>query len=196
MASIQSGTTSSAKFNADQQHAINGLIGSVQALDKELAQSHHVISELCKFVQVNELLNKEIDALDLTLKNTVPFVAAANIWMNDALAHEQVLENICGLMSSPDFLLYWTFETFKKLRMDEAGFDAIADAYLDFLQTKGKYSPNQPQRQNSFNQVPYPPAPGQNTPQVDAKVAAVDLMRSGNPDAARILQRARMQGAY
>jgi hypothetical protein len=196
MASIQSGTTSSPKFNADQQHAINGLIGSVQALDKELAQSHHVISELCKFVQVNELLNKEIDALDLTLKNTVPFVAAANIWMNDALAHEQVLENICGLMSSPDFLLYWTFETFKKLRMDEAGFDAIADAYLDFLQTKGKYNPNQPQRQNSFNQVPYPPAPGQNTPQVDAKVAAVDLMRSGNPDAARILQRARMQGAY
>lgn len=138
------------------------------------------------------MLNAEIDALDSALQSTVPFITTSQVWMNDALQHEAVLENVCQLLTSPQFLLYWSFETFKNLNLIEADFDAIAETYLGFLQSKGKYDPNQ----MPVNNVPFPPSPGQNVPQVNARLQAVDLIRSGNPEAAKILQRARMSGVY
>jgi len=194
MASIQSGISStSPKLTPEQLQHVTNLQNAVIALDKELMQTYQLIAEMQKFVQVNQMLNQEIEALDSALQNTVPFITTSQVWMRDALQHEAVLENVCSLLTSPEFLLYWSFETFKNLNLIESDFDAIADTYLSFLQAKGKYDPNQ---QQPVQGVPFPPSPGQNVPQVNARLQAVELMRSGNPEAAKILQRARMTGAY
>lgn len=191
MASIQSGNSSTNKLSPEQLQAVQNLQNAVTALDKELHQAYSAMAEMYKFVEVNKLLNQEIDALDSMLKQTTPFIQTSQVWMQDALQHETVLENVCSLLTSPEFLLYWTFESLKNLNLIESDFDAIADTYLSFLQSKGKYNPQQQQQS-----VPFPPSPGQNVPQVNAKLQAVELMRSGNPEAARMLQRARMQGVY
>lgn len=196
MQSIQSGISStSPNLSNEQKVAVQNLQNAVIALDQELQQAYKTMGELYKFVEVNRLLNQEIDALDSALNNTVPFIQTSQIWMQDALQHEAVLENVCSLMTSPDFLLYWTFETFKNLQLAESDFDAIAETYLSFLQSKGKYNPNDPQSQ-SAKPVPFPPTPGQNNQQINSRLQAVDLLRSGNPEAAKILQRARMTGVY
>lgn len=87
-------------------------------------------------MQVNAALNQEIEQMDRAIAAMAPFVQAANTWMNDALAHEQVLDNICYLMSDPDFLVFWTSRVWgDRITHDgESAMEWINDEYLKLFE--------------------------------------------------------------
>lgn len=88
-------------------------------------------------MQVNALLNQEIEAMDKAIASLAPFVQVANIWAQDAIAHEQVLNNVVELMNSPDFLVYWSSRVWgDRIQSNgQAALEWISDEYLRLLNT-------------------------------------------------------------
>lgn len=172
----------------------------MQALDQEIGMAYNVIGNLVHMMEANLLLNREIEMQDAAIQNLMPFVEVANIWANDALMHEQVLENVCTLLTDPGFLAYWAFKAWKGVNLTEFDLNFISEQFLDLLQAKGSYAPPA----NSFlpgpapnsSQIPFPPVPGSNQQQQQAGIYSVinALKNPMGPDTAKQLIRARNAG--
>ncbi|WP_127011352.1 hypothetical protein [Chlorogloeopsis fritschii] len=138
-------------LEAKLQQQAQALEQCVRALLAERDAAYNVINSLLPFVRINEILNGDIAEMDKTIAMLTPFVGIANIRMNDALAYEQVLNNVVKLMHDPEFLVYWANHVWQQSIMaDGAGAIAwISDEYLKLLDTyeqryvgvHGKHSP-------------------------------------------------------
>jgi hypothetical protein len=198
------------------------LVGAVNALDAELSQTYNLISDLVHILETNLLLNQEIEMQDQLISTLLPFVQVANIWAQDALMHEQVLENVCALLTNPGFLVYWAFKAWKETDLTEFDQDTIAEQYLSLLAAKGKYPPPSPQFPGNFApnpqfpgnlipnngmqfppspmgtpQIPFPPVPSNGMGQQPSNGVYAIINALRNPqgsDTARSLVRARNAG--
>ena len=115
----------------------------MQALAQENQHCYRVIDSMMPFLQINALLNQEIEAMDKAIAALAPFVGMAEVWKRDAIAHEQVLDNICYLISDPEYLVYWAFMVWNKsIRADGgAAIEWIRDEFSNLLNTfEQKYS--------------------------------------------------------
>jgi hypothetical protein len=182
-------TQVSNNLEARQQQVINQCLTALNALDQEIGMAYSVIGNLVHTLETNLLLNREIEQQDQLIGNLLPFVQVASIWANDALMHEQVLENVCALLTDPGFLVYWAFKTWSNVNLTEFDIDTISEQFLGLLQSKGKMlPPSQP-----F--VPFPPVPGNSPTQQNGIYAMIEALK--NPqgaDTAKSLVRARNAG--
>ena len=119
------------------QQQLQTVAQGFHAAMQENQQCYRVIDSLAPLLQVNMLLNQEIEAMDRALASIVPFMGMANVWMNDALAHEQVLDNLCYLISSPEYLVHWAFTVWNKSIQANgaAALDWISDEFMQLLDT-------------------------------------------------------------
>lgn len=194
----------------------------VNALSEEVNQAYAVINSVMPFMQINPILNEQITELERTVAAMSPFVFAANVWAEDALVHEQVLNNVLSVMNDPEFLIYWAFLMWNNAiqHNGEAALQWISDEYVRLLDTYeqkfmaangGQHSPawyrRQPQTVNPIMgspdiqnfiapQIPMPPVPGTSggvSNPVDALKQRIALVKNGTPDLAQQLQRAHVQ---
>lgn len=110
-----------------------------------------VIDAIMPFMQVNVLLNQEIEALDRMVQALTPFMQVAQIWASEAIAHEQVLNNVLGLMNDPEFLVYHAFNVWSDRiqHNGQAALEWVGDEFLNLLNTyeqryvavNGRHSP-------------------------------------------------------
>lgn len=186
----------------------------------ELNQTYKVIDSLIPFLQVNALLNQEIEQLEQTVASLTPFVKVANTWAADAIQHEQVLDNLCWVMSDPEYLIYWAFQNWGNAIQPngEEALQWIADEWmrlLDIYEQKymaaysGQHSPlwfkmqprnvspiiGSPEGQGQIPPLPpIPGVPGQSGGgPVDQLKNKIALYKSGTPDLAQQLQRQHLQ---
>lgn len=103
---------------------------------EERDRCYSVIDALMPFLQVNAMLNQEIEQMEKAIASLTPFVQIAQIWQQDALMHEQALDNICYLMADPEFLVYWANKVWAdKIRADGGpAMDWINDEFLKLFQ--------------------------------------------------------------
>jgi hypothetical protein len=101
----------------------------------ELNQAYQAIDAMMPFVQVNALLNQEIDQLEKMVYGLLPFVQVANIWQSEALQNEQVLDNLCWIMSDPEYLIYWSFLNWGQAIQPngQPALEWIADEWINLL---------------------------------------------------------------
>lgn len=100
-----------------------------------LNQSYGVIDSLVPFMQANVILNQEVEQLSQMVESLAPFVQMAQIWAQDAIAHEMVLEQVCSLMADPEYLMYWAFHVWNSYVQpnSEAAIDLISQQYLELV---------------------------------------------------------------
>lgn len=124
-------------LEAALQQQVQVFAQGFQAAIEERNAAFNLINALLPFVQVNQILNQENLDLHKTVSMMSPFVQAAQIWMNDAIAHEQVLNNVVDLMNSPDFLVYWANQVWRDRiqHNGQAALEWISDEYLNLLNT-------------------------------------------------------------
>lgn len=124
-------------LEAALQQQVQVLAQGFQAALEERNAAFNLINTLLPFVQVNQILNQENLDLHKTVGMMSPFVQAAQIWMSDAIAHEQVLSNVVDLMNSPDFLAYWANQVWRDRiqHNGQAALEWISDEYLNLLNT-------------------------------------------------------------
>jgi hypothetical protein len=124
-------------LEAQLQQQIQVLAQGFQAAITERDAAYRVVDSLMPFMQVNALLNQEIEEMDKAIASLTPFVQVAAIWAQDALAHEQVLNNVVDLMNSPDFLVYWANRVWSDRiqHNGQAALEWISDEYLNLLNT-------------------------------------------------------------
>ena len=81
--------------------------------------------------------------MDRVIKGITPFVTAANIWAQDAIAHEAVLNNVLSLLDDPDFLVYHASKVWQsRIQANgQAAIEWISDEYLALLDAyEAKYA--------------------------------------------------------
>lgn len=202
-------------LEASLQQQVQVLAQGLQAAIQERDMAFKIIESVLPFIQVNQLLNQEINELDRTVAGLIPFVRVAQIWMQDALAHEQVLNNVLSLIQDPEFLVYHAFNVWSD-RIQHNGQGAlewISDEYLNlidayerkYIAVNGQHSPmwqrmqpatiapvmGSPIPQQQYQAPPMPPIPGGNgigSP-IDQLKQRIELMKSGIPDLGQQMQR-------
>lgn len=119
------------------QQQVQVLAQGFQAAIQERDQCYRVIDALMPFLQVNALLNQEIEMQDRAIASLVPFMQAAQIWTEDAIAHEQVLNNVLALINDPEFLVYHAFQVWNQRiqHNGQAALEWVSDEYLGLLNT-------------------------------------------------------------
>lgn len=122
-------------LEAALQQQVQILTRGFQAAIAERDQCYQVIDALMPFMQVNAVLNQEIEAMDRAIAVLTPFVQVAQIWANDAIAHEQVLNNVLQLVNDPDFLIYHSSGVWRdRIRAEgQPALEWISDEYLALL---------------------------------------------------------------
>lgn len=180
-------------LEARQQVVINQCVTAINALDQEIGMAIAIIGNLVHGLETNLLLNQEIEQQDKLISTLLPFVQVAQIWAQDALMHEQALENVCQLLTSPGFLAYWAFKAWDSVALTDFDLDTISEQFLRLLASKGKGIPPQ----NRFPQppVPFPPIPGSSAQNNTGVYAIIEALK--NPqgsDTAKSLVRARNAG--
>jgi hypothetical protein len=103
------------------------------SLDREIGMWMNVTNDLIKFMQVNVLLNREIDWLDKTIQQLIPFVTTSQIWMKDALQHQAMVETLCGVLTDPGFLSYWAFHIWSGLKLTQFDQELLSEQFLKLL---------------------------------------------------------------
>lgn len=162
--------------------------------------AYKVIGDLVHMMEVNLLLNREIEMQDQLINSLLPFVQVANIWANDALMHEQVLENVCTLLTDPGFLAYWAFHAWGQTNLTEWDLNFISEQFLRLLESKGAVPPTNaflPQAPQQYApSMPFPPVPGNAVNQQQNGIYAVinALKNPMGADTAKQLVRARNAG--
>lgn len=124
-------------LEATLQQQVQVLAQGLQAAIQERDMAFKIIDAVTPFIQVNALLNQEIEQLDRTVAGLIPFVQVAQTWAQDALAHEQVLNNVLELFSDPEFLVYHAFQVWNDRiqHNGQAALDWVSDEYLNLLNT-------------------------------------------------------------
>jgi hypothetical protein len=135
--SLQQQSQVSNNLEATLQQQVQVLSQGFQAAMEERNAAFKLIDSLMPFVQVNDILNQENQELHKTVNMLTPFVQTAQIWMDDAIAHEQVLNNVLNLFVDPEFLVYHAFQVFnnKIQHNGQAALEWISDEYLNLLNT-------------------------------------------------------------
>lgn len=179
---------------------------------------YQVIDSLTPLLQINTLLNQEIEWMDKAIASMMPFLEISQIWANDAIAHEQVLDNICYQFSDPEFLVFWAFTTWNKLiKADGQGalewirdeLIALTNTYEQrYIDAYGGHSPLWQQQAPMMNPVmgspdsqagyapqnlpmfPVPGSAGVGGGPLDQLKQRIAQQKSGNPNLGSDLQRA------
>lgn len=182
-----------------QQQVIGQLQQAIAGLDQEIGMAYKLIGDLVHTLETNLLLNREIEMQDQIINSLLPFIQVANIWASDALMHEQVLENVCTLLTDPGFLAYWAFHSWGKTNLTEWDLNFISEQFLKLLEVKGSVSSMNnflPQPTQYASSMPFPPVPGNASSQQQNGIYAVinTLKNPMGPDTAKQLIRARNAG--
>lgn len=183
-----------------QQQVIGQLQQAIAGLDQEIGMAYNLIGDLVHILETNLLLNREIEMQDQLINSLLPFVQVANIWANDALMHEQVLENVCTLLTNPGFLAYWAFHAWGQTNLTEWDLNFISEQFLRLLESKGAVPPTNaflPQVPQQYApSMPFPPVPGNAVNQQQNGIYAVinALKNPMGADTAKQLVRARNAG--
>lgn len=131
----QAGINPTNNLEASLQQQVQTLAAGFQGAIAERDQAYRVIDALMPFLQVNAALNQEIEMQERAIASLTPFVQVAAIWAQDALAHEEVLNNVVGLMHEPEFLVYWSASVWgdRIQHNGQAALEWISDEYLNLL---------------------------------------------------------------
>lgn len=208
-----------------RQQPANNLEQNLQLLSQAFVESQQqldmatqVINSLVPFMQATVYLNQDIAYLEQMVdilynyaqvtSQAVPFVEMANIWAQDAIAHEQVLDNVCNLMADPEFLTYWAFHVWNQhLNANSAqAINLISEQYLSLADSYERMA-GMPQQQqmarpnpgivmgspemNRPVSIPAPPVPGGGSggDPMQALRDRISLLKNATPDLGMQLQR-------
>lgn len=144
------------------------------------------------------------------IASLAPFVDAAQIWAQDAEMHRQLLYQIWDLYNDPGHLVYKAFDAWSQVNLTKFDLDTISELFLALLDWQNQKNGGQPgvyynppqqlplsmTATQALPSVPFPPIPGGGLAPQDPRMVALNLMKSGNPDTAKVLQRMRMAGQY
>lgn len=195
-------------LEARQQQYIRQLEQVVSGLQSEIDAYQPISQQLSFWIQATAMKDEEITDCWNAIASLAPFVDAAQIWAQDAEMHRQLLYQIWDLYNDPGHLVYKAFDAWSQVNLTKFDLDTISELFLALLDWQNQknggqqgayYNPGTPPPMATPHHapsVPFPPIPGGGLAPQDPRMVAIDLMKSGNPDAAKVLQRMRMAGQY
>lgn len=191
---------------------IASLENAVNALDQEASAWMLAASELPKWISASALKEDQITDLWCCVATLMPFVQLAEVRKQQADDWQAAAEVVWQLYNDPGHLVIKAFESWSQVDLTQFDLNFISELFLHLLAWQERkdaakrggqagYIPQPsappPLPPPSFqSSVPFPPIPGGGIADQDPRMVAINLMRSGNPDAARILQRMRMANQY
>lgn len=140
-------------LNSGQQVQLAQMAQAVMSLNRENEAAYQTIDQLMKFLHVNVILNKELMQQDALIQRLSPWVDIAQIWCNEALASEQVLQFLCNLLMNPEFLMYWSFEVWSQNNITPLGVELLSEGFIKLTDPYYKSGQAPPALPNS-NGVP------------------------------------------
>lgn len=200
-------TQVSNNLEARQQQYIQKLEQLVDGLQAEIEAYQPIAAQLAFWLQVVAMKDEEITDCWNAIVSLAPFVDAAQIWAQDAEMHRQLLYQIWNLYNDPGHLVFKAFDAWSSVDLTKFDLDTISELFLHLLNWQNQkdalkqgtpapsyYEPSVPYPPQP--QVPFPPIPSGGLAPQDPRMVALNLMKSGNPDTAKVLQRMRMAGQF